>query len=133
MIRPVTIVVALAVLAGALVVAGEKSQFAVRSAERAIYAQTCEHYRSRARTEPSRHTAAGDFVVFLASTCGAAEASLDTGTLKQRARSALLLSRIVLLRETIRRMNAERVVARLMIAFDAWLDSGVDFSLAFSR
>jgi hypothetical protein len=67
----------------------------------------------------------------------------------------------VLLRETIGRMNAERAASRanasggagvfmrfpvtlsgefliahrmgLMIAFDAWLDTGVDFSLALSR
>jgi len=104
----------------------------------------------------------GDFVVFLAGTCGAAEASLDTGTRKQRRRAALLLSRIALLRETVGQMNAERreratgagavetglpaqfrvtpsgefLIAHrmgLMIAFDAWLDSGVDFSLASDR
>jgi hypothetical protein len=167
MIRPVVIVVALAVVASALEVAGERRQIVASSAERAIYAQTCEHYRSRAGTEPARRAGAGDFVVFLAGTCGAAEISLDTGTRKQRARSVLLLSRIALLRETVGRMNAERAaraVARaqavdasgaagpptmspvtptgefliahrmgLMIAFDAWLDTGVDFSLAFSR
>jgi len=174
MIRPVVIVVALAVVAGALEVAGEHRMNAARHAERAIYAQTCEHYRARASggagAEPLRRAAAGDFVAFLAGTCSAAEVSLDTGTRKQRSRSALLLSRIALLHQTIGRMNSERgarVVARaetagtaaasgragsatmfpvtpsgefliahrmgLMIAFDAWLDSGVDFSLAFSR
>ncbi|MHA1529325.1 MAG: hypothetical protein ACTSVG_09900 [Alphaproteobacteria bacterium] len=162
MIRPVVIVVALAVAVGALEVAGERRQSVARNAERAIYAQACEYYRSRAGIEPAQR-AAGGFVVFLAGTCGAAEISLDSGTRKQRARSALLLSRIALLRETVGRMNAERAaraVARadvnggagpptmvpvtptgefliahrmgLMIAIDAWLDTGVDFSLAFS-
>ena len=98
-----------------------------------------------------------------AGTCGAAEVSLDSGTPKQRARAALLLSRIALLRKTVAMMNAERAARTvmratgtgaveaglpaqfrvtasgefliahrmgLMIAYDAWLDSGVDFSLA---
>ena len=153
MIRPGVIVVVIAVAVGAFGAVGERRQIAVRDAERAVFADTCEHYQARAG--PARHGAAGDFVVFLAGTCGAAEISLDTGTRKQRARAALLLSRIALLRETVGLMNAGRweraagadraampspvtpsgefLIAHrmgLMAAYDAWLDSGVDFSLA---
>jgi len=159
MIRPVVIIVAIAVAVGAVEVIGERHQIVARDAERAVFSEACEHYRGRAG--PARRGAAGDFVVFLASTCGAAEISLETGTRKQRARAALLLSRIALLRETVGLMNAERdarAAARsggsgvislsrvtpsgefliahrmgLMIAYDAWLDSGVDSSLASYR
>ena len=166
MIRPGVIVVAIAIAAGVAGAIGERRQFLVPDAERAVFSETCEYYRTRAGTGAglARRAAAGDFVVFLAGTCGAAEVSLDTGTRRQRARSALLLSRIALLRETVGQINAERAVradARanasggaglpalfpvtpsgefliahrmgLMIAFDAWLDSGVDFSLAYYR
>ena len=162
MIRPVTIVMAIAIIVGAVGTVGERRHGVVRDAERVAFSETCEHYRVRAG--PARHGAAGDFVVFLAGICGAAEVSLDTGTSKQRARAALLLSRIALLHETVGQMNAERSVraaARanaigatrlptlyrvtpsgefliahrmgLMIAFDAWLDTGVYFSLALYR
>ncbi len=109
---------------------------------------------------PARPSATGEFVVFLSSICAAAEISLATGTNEQRGLAALLLLRIAQLRETIGQMNAERwaraaaggagvygigipspvtpsgefLIAHrmgLMIAYDAWLDSGVDFSLAF--
>ena len=108
-----------------------------------------------------RETAAGGFAVFLSGTCAAAEITLDAGSRMQRGRSALLLSRIVLLRETVGLMNAERWARApagagasgvvmpspvtpsgeflighrmgLMTAYQAWLDSGVDFSLASHR
>ena len=160
MIRPGVIVVVIAVMVGAVGAVGERRQIAVRDAERAVFSDTCEHYQGRAG--PARRGPAGDFVVFLAGTCGAAEISLDTGTRKQRARAALLPSRIALLRATIGQMNADRwgravaigtgaagvalpspvtpsgefLIAHrmgLMIAYDAWLDSGVDFSLASHR
>jgi hypothetical protein len=157
------IVVAVAVAVGAAGAAGDLRQIVARDAERAAFSETCEHYRVRAEAGAgtARRGSSGDFVIFLAVACGAAEVSLDTGTSKQRARAALLLSRITLLRETISLMNAERAAASmktnggtgaftrfpvtpsgefliahrmgLMIAFDAWLDTGVDFSLAFSR
>ena len=167
MIRPGVIVVAIAVVAGVVGVVeavGERYQTVARAAERAAFSETCEHYRARVRAGPARRAMTGDFVVFLAGTCGAAEVSLETGTRNQKARAALLLSRIVLLRETVGRMNAERAAraaARanpsggaglptlyrvtpsgefliahrmgLMIAYDAWLDTGVDFSLASYR
>ncbi len=159
MIRPGAIIVAIAVAAGsvgAAGAAGERRQIVVGDAERAAFSQTCEYYQTRsgqAQAGPARRSATGEFVVFLAGACAAAEISLDTGTGRQRARAALLLSRIALLRETIGRMNADRwgraaampspvtpsgefLIAHrmgLMIAFDAWLDSGVDFSLAFYR
>ncbi len=160
MIRPGVIVVVIAVAVGTFGAVGQRRQIIVRDVERAVFSDTCEHYQ--ARTGPAWRGLAGDFVVFLAGTCGAAEISLDTGTGKQRARAALLLSRIALLRATISQMNADRwgrasangtgaagaalpspvtpsgefLIAHrmgLMIAYDAWLDSGVDFSLASHR
>ena len=166
MIRPVLIVVAIAVAVGALGAVGavgERRRIIIGDAERAVFSETCEHYQTRAGS--ARRSATGKFVVFLAGACAAAEISLDSGTGKQRARAALLLSRISLLRETIAQMNADRwartaasgtavagvtgiampypvtpsgefLIAHrmgLMIAFDAWLDTGVDFSLAFYR
>ncbi len=165
MIRPGVIVVAIAVAAGAAGAAGERRQIVVGDAERAVFSQACEYYQTRsgqAQAGPVRRSATGEFVVFLAGACAAAAVSLDTGTGKQRARAALLLSRIAQLRETIGQMNADRwaraaasgtgatgaampspvtpsgefLIAHrmgLMIAYDAWLDSGVDFSLASSR
>ena len=100
----------------------------------------------------------GGFVVFLADVCVAAEASMDGGTRMQRARAVLLLSRIALLRQTINQMNTGRATRAasqvsgtgftslsrvtpsgefliahrmgVMVAFDAWLESGAEFSLA---
>ncbi|MGR3717389.1 MAG: hypothetical protein ACU0B1_11665 [Thermohalobaculum sp.] len=168
MIRPSVIVVAIAVAAGSAGSAGERRQIVIGDAERAVFSQTCEYYQTRsgqAQAGSARRSATGEFVVFLAGTCAAAQVSLATGTGKQRARAALLLLRIALLRETIGQMNADRwgraaaggngateaneaslpspvtpsgefLIAHrmgLMIAYDAWLDSGVDFSLAFYR
>ncbi len=163
MIRPGVIVVAIAVAAGAAGEAGERRQIVIGNAERAVFSQTCEYYQTRsgrAQAGPARPSATGEFVVFLASICAAAEVSLETGTSEQRGRAALLLLRIALGRGTIGQMNADRwgraaasgteangatlpspvtpsgefLIAHrmgLMIAYDAWLDSGVDFSLAF--
>jgi hypothetical protein len=150
------IVVAIALMVGAT---GDLRQIFVRETERVKFSESCNYYHARAGSV--RRAGPGEFVAFLADACIAAEISLDTGTPEQRARAALFLSRIALLRETISQMNAERdmrAVARanaagrsgaimlsrvtpsgefliahrlgLMIAFDAWLDSGADFSLA---
>jgi hypothetical protein len=101
---------------------------------------------------------AGGFVTFLSDACVAAEASMDTGTRMQRARAVLLLSRIALLRQTVNRMNTDRATRAavqvsgtgftslsritpsgefliahrmgVLVAFNAWLESGADFSLA---
>ncbi len=163
MIRQVMIFVAIAVAVGAAGATGGLRTSVAHDAERVVFSETCEYYRVRAEAGAgaARRVATGDFVVFLAGACGAAEGSIETGTSKQQARAVLLLSRIVLLRQTIGRMNAERAASRanatyragvfmrfpvtlsgefliahrmgLMIAFDAWLDTGVDFSLALSR
>ncbi len=111
MIRPGVIVVAIAVAAGSAGSAGERRQIVIGDAERAEFSQTCEYYQTRSgqdQAEPARRSATGEFVVFLAGACAAAEVSLATGTGKQRGRAALLLLRIALLRETIGRMNADR-------------------------
>ena len=144
---------AIAVAAGAAGAAGGLHQTVVGDAERAMSSESCEYYQTRAGS--ARHSATGKFAVFLAGICAAAEVALDSGTRKQQGRSALLLSRITLLRETVGLMNAERwaratgaampspvtpsgefLIAHrmgLMNAYDAWLDSGVDFSLASDR
>jgi hypothetical protein len=149
-------VVAIALVLGA---AGDLRQFFVRDVERANFSEACKYYH--ARSGSVRRPGPGEFVAFLADACTAAEASLDAGTPKQQGRAALFLSRIALLRQTVKEMNAERdlravemgnatgrnpalfvtritpsgefLIAHrmgLMIAFDAWLDSGAEFSLA---
>jgi hypothetical protein len=156
MIRSTMIVTAIALMLGAT---GDLRKIFVHDDERANFIEACNYYQARAGG--GRRTGPGEFVAFLADACTAAEISLDTGTQEQRARSALFLSRIAFLRETVGQMNAERdlravalanatgrnvalllsrvtpsgefLIAHrmgLMIAFDAWLDSGVEFSLA---
>lgn len=116
-------------------------------------AEACAYYDMRARA--ARMTAPGEFIVFLADACAAAAQTLADGTPEQRGRSALLLARIALLRRTVAAMNAERATASagryeagqyvpvspsgefliahrlgVLVAFDAWLDTGVQFSVA---
>ena len=147
------IVVAIGLVLGA---AGDLRQIFIRDSERMIFSEACTDYENRAG--PARRGRPGEFVAFLADACAAAEISLETGTPMQQGRAALLLSRIVMLRDTVEQMNADRAAratARvngagvnmlfrvtpsgefliahrmgLMIAFDAWLDSGAEFSLA---
>ena len=156
MIRPMMIVMAIALALGAT---GDLRQIFVHGAERENFTEACKYYH--ARTGPVRRPGPGEFVAFLADACTAAEISLDVGTPEQQGRAVLFLSRIALLRQTVKQMNAERdlraielgkatgrnpaifvtrvtpsgefLIAHrmgLMIAFDAWLDSGAEFSLA---
>ncbi len=156
MIRPMMIVVTIAMVLGA---AGDLRQIFAREVERASFTEACEYYDARAGSV--RRPGSGEFVAFLSDACKAAEVSLDIGTPKQQDRAVLFLSRIALLRRTVREMNAERDVRAvekgnatgrnpaffvtritpsgefliahrmgLMLAFDAWLDSGAEFSLA---
>ena len=153
MIRPMMIVVVAAMVLGAT---GDLRQIFAREVERATFTEACEYYHARAGSV--RRSGPGEFVAFLADACTAAEVSLDVGTPEQQGRAVLFLSRIALLRETVGLMNAERwgrgtaagraampspvtpsgefLIAHrmgLMIAYQAWLDSGVDFSLASQR
>ena len=116
-------------------------------------ADACRYWETRAR--PARATAPGEFVVFLAHACAAAKVSLDTGRAEQRRRAVRLLEHIAGLRKTVAAINADRLrraaanplsgppvpvspageflIAHrmgLLDAFEAWLDSGADFSLA---
>lgn len=145
MIRQATIVVLLAVLLGAT---GELHAAFVSDADRTEYQAACAYYDARARG--ARKHDPREFVAFLGDVCAAAQASLEEGSDDQKARAADLLRRIVELRRTIDQMNAERsaltapllsrvtpsgefLIAHrmgLMNAFDAWLDSGAEFSLA---
>lgn len=126
----------------------------VSEPQRAAFAEACTYYQKRAQIRPDR--GAGDFVAFLSEACATAEDLLEAGTPEQRARSALLLSRIALLRRTIARMNAERAAGAaadpagaagylpvspsgefliahrlgVLLVFDVWLDTGVPFSIA---
>jgi hypothetical protein len=156
MIRPMMIFVAVAVVLGAI---GDFRQIVAREAERTNFSEACQYYEARAGS--IRRSGPGEFVGFLADVCMAAEVSLDIGTPEQQGRADLFLSRIALLRQTVKEMNAERDVRAveigkatgrnpaffltritpsgefliahrmgLMLAFDAWLDSGAEFSLA---
>lgn len=151
MFRPVV-----AIFAGMLTVAAVANlrDGPVGAAERAEFANACDYYHARAQAVPDER--AGAFVGFLSEACVAAESLIATGTPEQRARSALLLSRIVLLRRTVADMNARRAAGAadrtdlatgyvpvnpfgefliahrlgVLLAFDAWVDTGAQFSLA---
>ena len=120
----------------------------VAEADRGAFAGACSYYQERAVAEEGMP--AGAFTAFLADACVRAEALLESGTPEQRARSALLLDRITELRRTIATMNMGRaagdargyvpvspsgefLIAHRMgvfLAFDAWVDTGVPFSVA---
>ena len=152
MIRPLV-----SIVAGALAFAAvaDLREAPIDEAERAEFVEACRYYGMRA--EAVSATRRGEFVVFLADACSVAEGLLETGTREQRMHSALLLSRIALLRSVIADMNADRarsaaddprniatgyvpvspsgeflIAHRLgvLLAFDAWLDTGVHFSVA---
>lgn len=114
--------------------------------DRAAIAEACSYYEARAAA--ARGT--GEFVLFLAEACARAEDLLESGTPEQRGRSALLLDRIAGLRRTVAQMNVARATENaygyvpvspsgefliahrmgVLLAFDDWLDTGVQFSVA---
>lgn len=122
-------------------------------AERAAFAESCRYYETRAASKDGAAPGAlpgREFTEFLAEACGTAERILESGTPEQRARSARLLNRIAELRRTVARMNLARAASGgsaylpvspsgefliahrmgVLLAFDAWLDTGVQFSVA---
>jgi len=146
--RPASVLLTIALAFG--VPSGPGGPFA-QDAERAGFTAACDYYR--ARSGPEGASGPEEFAGFLAEACAAALSTLDTGTPHQRGHSGLLLSRIALLRETVAEMNADRAAARdgadkgrpavtpsgefliahrmgLLVVYDAWLDTGVHFSLA---
>ena len=120
----------------------------VSDAEGAGFDQACRYYGARAAMV--RPAQPGAFVVILAEACSRAERLLVSGTPEQRRRSAVLLDRIAALRATVVRLNAaaagrggagdlpvtpsgEFLIAHrlgVLMAFNAWLDTGVQFSVA---
>lgn len=145
MIRPLF---SLAFGALAFAAVADLREMPASAADRAAFAEACTYYEARAVT--ARNTRPDEFVVFLADACAVADVLLESGTREQRMQSALLLARIAELRRTISRMNVARaangagiyvpvspsgeflIAHRLgvLVAFDAWLDSGVQFSIA---
>lgn len=145
MIRPLF---SLAFGALAFTAVADLRQAPVSASERATFEEACTYYEARAAA--ARVTRPDEFVVFLAEACAVADVLLESGTPEQRGHSALLLARIADLRRTVARMNAARamngagiyvpvspsgeflIAHRLgvLVAFDAWLDSGVQFSIA---
>jgi hypothetical protein len=151
MIRPATVLLAIALAFG---LPGGSGVSVHTDSERASFASACEYYRLRG--QPDRAHGAREFQnfdAFLADACAAALNSLDAGTANQRRHAELLLSRIVLLRKTVDQMNADRAASSdyrmqdrprvtgtgefliahrmgLLIIYDAWLDTGVEVSLA---
>lgn len=117
----------------------------VSEAERAAFADACRHYEARAEAVPAGRS--GEFAGFLAEACSAAETLLETGAPEQRWHSALLLWRVAELRRTVAEMNADRarqgalpvspsgeflIAHRLgvLLAFDAWVETGARISVA---
>lgn len=122
MIRPAFILGAIVLVLG---MTGDLRMIVDRDSERAIFAKSCTYYQLRAKS--ARITRPGEFVVFLADACTAAEEVLNSGNRKQRNRAALLLSRIVDLRDTVYRINAERtigVAARRIASLNTSIASG---------
>jgi hypothetical protein len=164
------------VLALVVGMTGDLRLLYTHASERTAFSDTCRYYQTRAKS--ARRAKPGEFVVFLADACVAAEFSLDNGTRLQKQRSVLLLSRIMILRETVGQMNAERTISAsahiaatlstnvasgntasiatpirfsmvnpvspagefliahrlgVMLAYDAWLDSGVTLPLGSDR
>ena len=152
MIRPVFMI---AFLTLACTAVAELRDAPLDDETRAAFAEACGYYEKRAAA--ARGSQPGEFVVFLADACAAAEPLLESGTPDQRRRSALLLWRINELHRTVAGMNAARAARQsgspydrfasyvpvspsgefliahrlgVLRAFDAWLDSGVPFSVA---
>ncbi|HSF94013.1 MAG TPA: hypothetical protein VLA52_03235 [Thermohalobaculum sp.] len=119
----------------------------------------CEYYRLR--SAPAPQDGSVSFVAFLAEACVAARRSIETGLDAEQTAARKLLATIAELHWTVVQMNSARdeAVAGLtgvtrmlrltrvtptgefLIAhrmgllrdFDAWLDTGADFSLAWYR
>jgi len=119
----------------------------------------CKYYILRAGPEPLREPVS--FTAFLAETCVAARRSIEAGDPVQQAAAERLLGRIAELYAIVADMNADRdksvagltgvtrmlrltrvtpsgefLIAHrmgLLKDFDAWLDTGADFSLAWYR
>lgn len=145
MIRPF---IGIGFTALAFAAVAELREVPVSEAEQAGFAEACRYYEARAKLPYGGGQ--GEFVTFLAEACATAETLMGSGTPAQRARSALLLDRIAELRSTVARMNATRarrdgsgyvpvslsgeflIAHRLgvLLAFEAWLDTGVNFSVA---
>jgi len=127
--------------------------------DQAAVEAACSHYRQRAAPQDAER--AVGFTGFLAQTCFSAWESIETAETTEREAARQLLSRIVLLHQTVEQMNADRARAAvrktgyeralaaqpvtptgefliahnmgLMRAFDVWLDTGAEFSLASYR
>lgn len=156
MLRALLVVLASVLMLGAM---GDLRLPAFAGADRRAITAACEYYDLRAERQPTHQSAT--FVEFLADTCGLALNSLGSDNQEERQAAKLLLMRIVLLHQTVTDMNAAREAAvadktgaermralsrvtqsgefliahrmGVMHAFDAWLDSGADFSLASYR
>ena len=156
MSRVTVLAVVLALVLGA--VSGLRTPAAGSIASPASEA-ACEYYHLRARPEPREQPLS--FADFLAETCVAARRSLDTGASDQQAAALRLLDRIGELHSMVTEMNADRDAAvagltgvtrmlrltrvtptgefliahrmGLLREFEAWLDTGADFSLALYR
>ncbi len=118
--------------------------------DQARFFETCAYYNARAQIARQRHGNGqrSEFIGFLDQVCEAAQASYLDGQPMQQARARQLLTRIEALRHTVNKLNRDRRGQRdrarvtpwaefliahrmgLMNAYDAWLDTGVEFSLA---
>ncbi len=147
MVRQAVFVVLIALLLGA---AGDFRQRLMLDPDRARFFETCTYYDARAQIARQRHGNGqrAEFIGFLDQVCEAAQASYFNGPPVQQAHARQLLTRIEALRHTVNKLNAARRAQRertrvtpwaefliahrigLMNAYDAWLDTGVEFSLA---
>lgn len=117
----------------------------------------CTYYRQRAGAEPAHRTAS--FEAMVSDSCVVAIRSLRGSSQEERVAAAVYLTRIAQLHQVVAEMNARRGVADLppdggarragqvtptgeyliahqigvLRAFEAWLDTGAEFSLASYR
>lgn len=143
----------------AIVLTGDLRSATIEVSDIGAIDDACDSYNRRAGMEPQHRAAT--FTNFLATACDEARRSLYAPNKAEREAARLLLARIVELQQTVDEMNAERTAAvadrsgvermqalsrvtqsgefliahrmGVMQAYDAWLDSGGDFSLAFYR
>jgi hypothetical protein len=143
----------------AVVMTGDLRPVALNVPDTVAIDGACQYYGRRSELEAGRR--AVSFAGFLSKTCDEARMSLYAGARAESEAAKLLLTRIALLHQTVFEMNAARMAAvadmtgdarmqalsrvtpsgefliahrmGVMRAFDAWLDSGADFSLASYR
>ncbi|MGF1444797.1 MAG: hypothetical protein ACFBRM_01185 [Pikeienuella sp.] len=108
--RSITKLTGKALLATALLAGSEWAGPQIEAERRAAYSAACKTYENRARFL-SRNGAV-DFLVLMAEGCRAAQDTLAQGSRVERQVAEAYLERLVLLRDTVKQINMDRVYGR---------------------